>query len=181
MISIALVLLLAIIGFVAVVKLLRGGMEHPTNLNQLLERLQPVNAACFRHLASDADDAFLRRRLPAREYRRLRNLRLKALHAYYASALQNAAVVLSYAELLVRSENAELVAFGQQLNPAAMQLRLALMRGMVGILVCYLVPLDAPSWRQITDLYEQIGTHIDTFCAIHAPDLRLTVSEHFPI
>jgi hypothetical protein len=180
-ISIAILLLVALIGFAVVAKLLHGSMEHPANLNQLLEHLEPVNAACFRHLASDADAAFLRRRLPAREYRRIRKLRLKALHAYYGSALRNAAVLLSYGELLVRSEKAELVAFGQQLSPAAMQLRLVLMRGMVGILVCYLVPLDVPLWRQISDRYEQIGTHIDTFCAIHAPDLRLTVSEHFPI
>ena len=64
MISITIILLVAAIGVVTIAKLLHGSMEHPGNLNELLEQLEPVNAACFRHLASETDEVYLRKRLP---------------------------------------------------------------------------------------------------------------------
>jgi len=175
------VIVLAIAAGLVVVKLLRGSLEHPSNLAQLVECLEPVNPACLRHLASEGDDLYLKENLPAREYRRLRRLRLKAIHGYYSSALQNASVLLSYAELLSRSGKIELVEFGQQLSPIVLHLRLALMGGLPGILVCYLLPLDIPLWRTAAQLYEQIGVHLGSFCETHAPDLRFELGERFPL
>lgn len=181
MTAVLIVLVLAIAAGVVIVKLLRGSLEHPSNLAHLVECLEPVNPACFRHLASETDDIYLKTNLPAREYRRLRRLRLKAIHAYYSSALQNASVLISYAELLSRSNKTELAEFGQHLSPVVLHLRLALLGGLPGILVCYFLPLDIPQWRRVTELYEQIGHHLGTFCETHAPDLRFELGERFPL
>ena len=181
MTTVLVVLVLTVVGALVITKLLRGSLEHPTNLLQLMECLEPVNAACFRHLASETDDVYLRRTLPRREYRRLRKLRLKAIYAYYTAALQNVSVLLSYAELLARSNKPELVEFGQQLSPIAIQLRIALMGGFPAILVCYFLPLDIPRWRRVTELYEQVGDRLGTFCETHAPDLRFQLGERFPL
>ena len=175
------VLVLAAVAALLIIKLLRGSLEHPTNLVQLMECLEPVNTACFRHLASETDDVYLKKTLPRKEYRHLHKLRLQAIYAYYAAALQNVSVLLSYAELLSRSNKPELVEFGQQLSPVAIQLRLALMGGLAGILACYFLPLDIPRWRRVTELYEQIGHRLGTFCETHAPDLRFELGERFPL
>jgi len=164
---------------VAIAKLLRGSVEEPSNLSQLLDEMEAFNVACFRHIASEVDDQYLKRRLPGREYRILRLIRLRAIHAYYKSAFRNSSLLLSYAQALLRASDPELSAFGQQLSSAAIRLRLALVQGFIGIFFCYFMPLHIPYWRQITDRYDQIGTHLKALCEMHAPDLGVAVSDRF--
>ena len=175
------ILILVLLGAAAaaIIMLLRGSMEHPSNLPELLDRLEPFNAACFRHLASDVDNGYLKQKLPAREYRRLRLLRLSAIRAYYALAFHNSSLLLSYGQVLVRASDADLVEFGQQLSTAAIQLRLALIKGAVGVFCCYFLPVGVPYCRQITEHYDRIGAHLKALCDMHAPDLGITVAEHF--
>ncbi|PYY14746.1 MAG: hypothetical protein DMG60_19410 [Acidobacteria bacterium] len=179
MIPIVLLLLLVAGAAAAIARLLRRSMEQPSNLSELLDRLEPFNVACFRHIASDLDDEYLKKRLPGREYRILRWIRLRAIHAYYTCAFRNSSLLLSYAQSLSRASDPELSAFGQQLNSTAIQLRLALVRGIIGIFFCYFTPLAVPSWRQITQRYDQIGGHLKALCETHAPDLGVAVSDHF--
>jgi hypothetical protein len=174
-------LLFVLVAFAALAigKLLRGSMEQPSNLSELLDEMEPFNVACFRHIASEVDDQYLKRRLPGREYRTLRLIRLRAIYAYYRSAFRNSTLLLSYANALSKASDPELSAFGQQLSTAAIQLRLALVRGIAGILFCYFMPLELPYWRQITVRYEQIGGHLKALCDMHAPDMGVALSNHF--
>ena len=177
-----LILLLVVLiaaAIVAIAKLLRGSIQEPSNLSQLLDAMEPFNIASFRHIASEVDDQYLKRRLPGREYRVLRLIRLRAIYAYYGSAFRNSSLLLSYARALATANDPELSAFGQQLNTAAIQLRLALVRGFIGISFCYFMPLEIPYWRQITERYDRIGDHLKALCDMHAPDLGIAVSDHF--
>jgi hypothetical protein len=177
-----LILLLVVLvaaAIVAIAKLLRGSMQHPSNLSELLEEMEPFNVACFRHIASEVDDRYLKKKLPSREYRILRLIRLKAIYAYYQSAFHNSSLMLSYGQALWRASDPELSAFGQQLSTAVIQLRLALVRGFMGIFFCYFMPLEIPYWRQITERYDSIGTQLKALCDMHAPDLGVVVSDHF--
>ena len=177
-----LVLLLALLvaaAALAIIKLLHGSVEEPSNLSQLLDEMEPFNVASFRHIASEVDDQYLKSRLPGREYRSLRLIRLKAIHAYYKSAFRNSSLLLSYSNALLRASDPELSAFGQQLSSAAIQLRLALLQGFIGIFFCYFMPLHIPYWRQITERYDRIGAHLKALCEMHAPDLGIAVSGHF--
>ena len=178
---ISVLLLLALIAAAAVIigKLLRGSLEQPSNLSELLDKLEPFDVACFRHIASDVDDQYLKTKLPGGQYRILRSLRLRAIYLYYRSAFRNSSLLLSYGQALLRATDPELSAFGQQLCTAAIQLRLALVRGFVGIFFCYCMPLHIPCWRQITERYDQIGVHLKALCNMHAPDLGVEVSNHF--
>lgn len=174
---VALVLLLAASFFL--VKLLRGSVEHPSNLIELLHSLEPVNAASFRHLGCDVDDSYLKRNVAAREYRRLRRMRLATLRAYYGSAFRNCSLLLSYAELLSENEHSAFAEFGHQIRAAAIELRLALIRGMLGVYLCQFVPLEVPHWRHITDRYNLLGSQLARFCESHFPDLEPAIAEHF--
>ena len=164
---------------VAIAKLLRGSMQHPSNLSQLLDELEPFNLAGFRHIASGVDDQYLKKKLPSREYRTLRRIRLVAIYAYYKSAFRNSSLLLSYGHGLSKATDPELSAFGQQLSTAAIQLRLVLVRGVIGIFFCYFMPLEIPYWRQITERYDGIGMHLKALSDMHAPDLAVAVSNHF--
>jgi hypothetical protein len=179
MISIILLLALAAVAAVAIAKLLRGSMEQPSNLSQLLDEMEPFNVACFRHIASEVDDQYLKKKLPGREYRTLRLIRVKAIYAYYQSAFRNSSLMLAYGQALSKASDSELSAFGQQLSTAAIQLRLALVRGIIGIFFCYFIPLKTPYWREITERYDRIGMHLKALSDMHAPDLAAAVCDHF--
>ena len=171
--------LLLIAANVLLVKLLLGAVRHPLNLVELLDHLEPVNAASFRHLASYTDDHYLRANLPRREYLRLKRLRLKAVHAYYLSALRNSSLLLAYGDVLAGSQHSSFVEFGAEIHAATMELRIALLRGLLAIWICYFINCEIPSWRRITDLYNQVGSRLSYFCESNFPDLENAVVEHF--
>ena len=161
------------------VTLLRGSIEHPANLSELLDCLEPVNIASFRHLASDADDRYLRQKLSTLEYFKLRTLRLKTIHAYYTSAFRNCSILLSYGELLSRSQHRLFAEFGQELSSSAMELRLALLRAIAGVCLCYLAPVGVPLWREITDSYSLLGSRLSRFSESNFPDLQPAIIDQF--
>ena len=171
--------LLLIIASVLFFKLLLGAVQHPANLVELLNHLEPVNAASFRHLASYSDDHYLRANVSRKDYLRLKHLRLKAVHAYYLSALRNSSLLLAYGEVLATSQHSTFVKFGSEIRSAAMELRMALLRGLFAIWICYFINCEIPSWRHITDLYNQVGSRLSLFCESNFPDLEHAVVEHF--
>jgi hypothetical protein len=173
------VAVLLVSGVAVLVTLLRGSIEHPANLSELLDCLQPVNVASFRHLASDADDRYLRENLSALEYLKLRSLRLKTIQAYYVSAFRNCSILLSYGELLSSSEHRLFAEFGQELSSSAMELRLALLRAIIGVCLCYLAPVGVPLWREITDSYSLLGSRLSQFSESNFPDLQPAIIDQF--
>jgi hypothetical protein len=179
MIFVLIVTALVVASLVALAKLLRGSVEHPANLSELLDCLEPVNIASFRHLACGDDDRYLKQNLATFEYLRLRWLRIQTIHAYYVSAFRNCSVLLSYGELLGGNQYPLFSDFGRELCSAAMQLRVALLRGIVGICFCYLAPLGVPLWREVTDRYNLVGSRLSYFCESNFPDLEPAVVDHF--
>jgi hypothetical protein len=83
--------------------------------SSLAGKIQPIDVAGFRNLISPAEDDYLRRRLPASEFRLVRRQRLRAMAAYVQAAGRNAAV-------LVRMGQSALVSADPQTSEAARQL-----------------------------------------------------------
>ena len=81
----------------------------------LAGKIQPIDVAAFRNLIDPAEDDYLRRRLPASEFRLVRRERLRAMAAYVQTAGRNAAV-------LVRMGQGALSAADPQTSEAARQL-----------------------------------------------------------
>ncbi|HET9743038.1 MAG TPA: hypothetical protein VFQ00_09825 [Terriglobales bacterium] len=171
--------LVVAVAFFVLWKLFRGSVAHPANLMELLASLEPVNAASFRHLAGSSDDVYLRRSLSPDAYRKLKKLRLKALRAYYAAALRNSSTLLSYGELLSRNQDVGFAQFGLQIRSAALQLRLALLRGTAGVWICHVSSREVPYWRQVTDYYNQLGSRLNCFCEDNFPEMESRVADHF--
>ncbi len=78
-------------------------------------KIQPIDVAAFRNLIDPAEDDYLRRRLPASEFRVVRRQRLRAMAAYVQAAGRNAAI-------LVRMGQSALPAADPQTSEAARQL-----------------------------------------------------------
>ncbi len=81
----------------------------------LAGKIQPIDVAAFRNLIDPAEDDYLRRRLPASEFRMVRRERLRAMAAYVQTAGRNAAI-------LVRMGQDALSAADPQTSEAARQL-----------------------------------------------------------
>ena len=60
----------------------------------LAGRIQPIDVDAFRNLIDPAEDEYLRRRLPASEFRLVRRQRLRAMAMYVQMAGRNAAALV---------------------------------------------------------------------------------------
>ena len=53
------------------------------------------------------------------------------------------------------------------------------LRGILGVWLCYVSPINVPYWRQIEDYYVRVGSHLRGFCESNFPDLQPAIAEHF--
>jgi hypothetical protein len=181
MIWIVIVLVLATAALLAIYGLLRGSLEHPRNLAEMVERLRPINPASLQHLASRREDEFLRKCIPNREYRRLRTMRMQALRSYYSNALQNCSLLLAYGQLLGTHADPVHVQFGRDLCRVTLQLRFALWRGLAEVFFCSFAPYLHPYPREIFELYYEVGFRLSAFSEQYAPGLHLIISRQFSL
>jgi hypothetical protein len=89
----------------------------------LASQIHPLDIEAFRNLADPAEDAYLRRRLPASEYRKVRRTRLRALTVYVQTAGRNAAVLVHMGQNALASSDAGTAEAARQLVNQALLLR----------------------------------------------------------
>jgi hypothetical protein len=86
-------------------------------------QIQPLDVDAFRNLADPSEDAYLRRRLPAPDFRLVRRARLHALAAYVKMAGRNAAVLVRIGQSALASSDAPTVEAAVQLVNQSLLLR----------------------------------------------------------
>jgi hypothetical protein len=93
--TLAIVLVIAaVLSLIAILWLaLPRGLQKSPGAS-LTGQIQPIDVAAFRNLIDPAEDAYLRRRLPAPEFRSVRRERLRAMAAYVQTARRNAAILI---------------------------------------------------------------------------------------
>ena len=91
--------------------------------HSLAGQIQPIDVAAFRNLVNPAEDAYLRRRLPAAEFRLVRRKRLLAMAAYVQTARRNAAVLVRMGQNALSARDAHTAEAAQKLVDDAMLLR----------------------------------------------------------
>jgi hypothetical protein len=87
------------------------------------QQIQPIDVEAFRNLVDPAEDEYLRRRLPASEFRRVQRERLRATAAYIQVAGRNAAVLAVIGQEALASGNAATAEAARQLIDNALLLR----------------------------------------------------------
>lgn len=113
-----LAIILVIVAALALILILGITVSRSLQVSEganLAGKIQPIDVAAFRNLIDPAEDDYLRRRLPASEFRVVRRERLRAMAAYVQTAGRNAAI-------LVRMGQGALSAANPQTSEAARQL-----------------------------------------------------------
>ena len=90
-------ILLVIVAVLALVFILSITLSRSLQVSPgtgLAGQIRPIDVEAFRNLVDPAEDDYLRRRLPAAEFRLVRRERLRAMAAYVQTAGRNAAVLV---------------------------------------------------------------------------------------
>ena len=89
----------------------------------LAAQIQPIDIEAFRNLVAPSEDEYLRRRLPASEFRKVRRERLRAMAAYIQAASRNAALLVRLGQAALAAADPHTVEAGRQLIESAVLLR----------------------------------------------------------
>jgi hypothetical protein len=91
--------------------------------SRLAAKIQPIDVTAFRNLADPAEDAYLRRRLPASEFRMVRRERLRAMAVYVRTAGRNADILIRMGQAAMAASDPHTAEAARQLVEDALWLR----------------------------------------------------------
>jgi hypothetical protein len=126
MTPITLAIILVIASALALVLILRVALSRSLQISagvNLAGQIQPIDVEAFRNLVDPAEDAYLRRRLPASEFRAVRRKRLRARAAYVQTAGRNAAVLIHMGQHALTASDAHTAEAARRLVDEALLLR----------------------------------------------------------
>jgi hypothetical protein len=89
----------------------------------LAKQIQPLDIEAFRNLIDPAEREYLRRRLPASEFRLVQRKRLRAMAAYVLTARRNADILADIGKTALSSTNPRTAEAARQLIDNAILLR----------------------------------------------------------
>ncbi len=120
-------------------------------------RIRPIDVEAFRNLTNPAEDEYLRRRLPASEFRMVRRARLRAMAAYVQVAGTNAAALVHIGESALASSDPQVAAAAQQLVNHALLLRRNTTVALARIYLALIYPSSEFAAVRVIDRYEQLS------------------------
>jgi hypothetical protein len=149
---IAAVLALSIILRLAVTRSLQA--KGSTNL---AGAIRPIDVEAFRNLINPAEDDYLRRRLPAAQFRLVRRERLRAMAAYVLVAGRNATVLVRVGEIALASGDPQVAGAAQHLVNDALLLRRNSTVALARIYLALAWPNSRFAAVRVVDRYEQLS------------------------
>lgn len=156
--NLALVLVVAAILALAIIlglALSRSLQISPANAQA--GTIEPIDIEAFRNLASPAEDAYLRRRLPPSEFRAVRRARLRATAAYVQAAARNAATLIAIAQTALAAPDPRTVDAAQQLIDQALLLRRNAVVALFRIYLALAWPNSGLAATPILDGYRELS------------------------
>jgi hypothetical protein len=122
-----------------------------------LAQIQPIDVEAFRNLVDPAEDDYLRRRLPAAEFRAVRRERLRAMAAYIQAADKNAKVLVSMGQVALTAGDAPTVEAARRLVENALLLRHNAAFALLRIYVAVVWPNSGLAATPILHTYEELS------------------------
>src|ERR1700693_4846952 len=114
--TIAIILVIAAaLGLVFILSLTLSRSLQVSTETGLANQIQPIDVEAFRNLVDPAEDDYLRRRLPASEFRVVRRERLRAMATYFQVAGKNAAVLVIMGQAALSAGDAPTVEAARRL------------------------------------------------------------------
>lgn len=169
MITMLFVFALCLLGVAALFVAARGHALSVADIQELPLRTQPVDLAAFRNLMSARDERFLRENLPAREYRRVQRIRLRAAREYVLRLTDNAAVLIRLGEASRHSPDEAVARAAQQLVGNAVTVRLLALAVQAELWSRVLVPGSGLSVASLIRRYETVTERVTLLGRLQAP------------
>src|SRR5580765_3432247 len=106
--TMTLAIILVVVAVVALILILGVTISRGLQVSgdsTLARKIEPIDVEAFRNLVDPAENAYLRRRLPAAEFRVVQRKRLRATAAYIRVAGRNAAVLVTIGQAAVSADD----------------------------------------------------------------------------
>jgi hypothetical protein len=123
----------------------------------LAGKIQPIDVAAFRNLINPAEDDYLRRRLPASEFRVVRRQRLRAMAAYVQTAGRNAAVLVLMGQSALAAADPQTSEAARQLVDNALLMRRNATFALVRIYIALAWPNSGLAATPVLHGYERLN------------------------
>ncbi len=136
----------------------------------------PLDVEAFRNLADPAEDAYLRQRLPAAEFRQVRRMRLHAMAAYVRTANRNAALLIEVGKRAVAAADPKTAAAARELVNEATRLRLNAGLTLVKIYAGLAWPFSPLAAFPIPDRYQRLSHAAMLLGRIEDPSTPVRIS-----
>jgi hypothetical protein len=125
--------------------------------SNLAARIRHLDLEAFRNLINPAEDHYLRQRLPAAQFRRVRRARLRAIVGYVQVAANNAALLVRVGEAALATGDPRVAEAAQQLVEHALLLRRNATVALARIYVALAWPHSGFAAVRVIDRYEQVS------------------------
>jgi len=144
-----------------------------------VNELQPIDVEAFRNLVDPAEDEYLRRRLPAAEFRVVRRERLRAVAAYVRAAGTNAAMLVHIGQRAVASSDAQTAEAARRLVNDALLVRRNATLVLMKIYVVLAWPNSGLFAAPILAGYEQMSGAAMLLGRLQHPSVPVRTSAHW--
>jgi hypothetical protein len=156
--TIAIILVVAALGTLIVILTftVSQGLQSSGRTGPATE-IRPMDVAAFRNLVDPAEDDYLRRRLPASDFRLVRRERLRAMAAYVQSAKRNAEVLVRIAQNSTLAADAQTAEAARRLEDNAHLLQRNCMFAIVKIYIALAWPNSSLAAAPVLQGYEELN------------------------
>jgi hypothetical protein len=142
-------------------------------------KIQPLDVEAFRNLIDAAEDDYLRRRLPASEFRMVRRERLRAMAAYVQTAGRNAAILVSIGQAALTAGDAPTIEAARQVVDNALLLRRNAAFALVRIRIAMAWPNSGLAAVPVLHRYEQMDGAAMLLGRLQNPTAPVRISATF--
>jgi hypothetical protein len=122
-----------------------------------LAQIQPIDVEAFRNLVDPVEDDYLRRCLPALQFRMVRRERLRAMAAYIQAASRNAAVLVRMGQAALAAGDAPTAEAARRLVDNALLLRRNAAFALLKIYIALAWPSSGLAAAPVLRRYEQLS------------------------
>ena len=176
-----LAIILVIAAVLSLVLVLRIALSQSLQVSadkRLAGQIQPIDVAAFRNLVDPAEDAYVRRRLPAAEFRLVRRERLRATAAYVQAARRNAAVLVRIGQAASNASDAHTAEAARQLVDNAALLWSNTTLVLVRIFIAQAWPNSGPAAAPVLESYEKLNGSAMLLGRLLNPALPVRIAAH---
>ncbi len=141
--------------------------------------IEPIDIEAFRNLVNPAENAYLRSRLSAEEFREVQRERLRATAAYIRIAGHNAAVLVAAGQAALGAGDAATQVAARELVDNALLLRRNATFALLRIYVALTWPTSALAAAPIVHGYEQLSGRAMLLGRLQNPAVPVRISATF--